>query len=305
MPWSARCSCNTASKRAWGSITRYGYGVSAASSGMVRFLACLPLWSVASRSGRPWRNSAGVMPSGRSSSNVRGWSISARDARHGSGRSSMTRGWQPSAASCAASVNPVGPAPTTSTSVSVIGSLGHCPRWARAGQGSTRRAEQRLAQAPPPGDGLTRRRTAKVRVPGDPGLDVVPHRTADGPDPQERAERLRVVARRLGVVPVVDPPILTGGGVRQPQLGGEAGKAGEERRVDDAQPPEQRVSDRAAAKQAQSEADNEDAGLDRLGSRDNGLAEHVLLGSVGEAQPRAPVINRATKLLTQREPGPR
>src|SRR5215813_11237318 len=62
------------------------------------------------------------------SSSVLGWTTSARDSGRRAGSRSTMRQATPRAASSPASVRPVGPAPTTRTSVSTDGDLLHLHR---------------------------------------------------------------------------------------------------------------------------------------------------------------------------------
>src|SRR5215470_2587977 len=62
------------------------------------------------------------------SSRVRGWTTSARDSGRRAGSRSTMRQATPRAASSPASVRPVGPPPTTRTSVSTDGDLLHLDR---------------------------------------------------------------------------------------------------------------------------------------------------------------------------------
>src|SRR5262249_21833467 len=71
----------------------------------------------------PRSTSVRAIPSPRSTSSVRGCTASARDSCTRSGCRSTIRTPAPSACSCAASVSPVGPAPTTSTSGSPLAAM--------------------------------------------------------------------------------------------------------------------------------------------------------------------------------------
>src|SRR3954452_8692238 len=79
--------------------------------------ATRPPAAIRSRTPRlPRATSSSLTPSGRSTSRVRGCTARARDSCTRSEAASTSTGGTPNAASWAASVRPVGPAPTTSTS---------------------------------------------------------------------------------------------------------------------------------------------------------------------------------------------
>ena len=187
-----------------------------------------PRWRWTGGATSPLARSASVTPSGRSTSRVRGCTISARDGRNASVRRSTTRTRAPWSCACSARARPVGPAPTTTTSV--------------VAHGAGTSVEVRRHHAPDlvRRDGVGELRIGEQLVATVPGQHRIVDRCRDADEREHPPECADVGLGQCRIVPVVEPSVDAVVVVGEPQLGHEAWEAGEQHRVEHALQPEQR-----------------------------------------------------------------